>query len=88
MCGLWMPVAAGGAVDTAARIVAEKLQELRQSAVMENRPGAGSLIGTNFVAKGRCRGDRNGRLDRLTRLDGDGVRVKCRQWVDAVEKGF
>ncbi|HSV25215.1 MAG TPA: tripartite tricarboxylate transporter substrate binding protein [Xanthobacteraceae bacterium] len=47
-----VPIAAGGAVDTAARIIAEKLQEkLRQSVVVENRPGAGSLIGTNFVAK-------------------------------------
>jgi tripartite-type tricarboxylate transporter receptor subunit TctC len=49
---LVVPIAAGGAVDTAARIIAEKLQEkLLQSVVVENRPGAGSLIGTNFVAK-------------------------------------
>ncbi len=49
---LVVPIAAGGAVDTAARIVAEKLREkLKQSVVVENRPGAGSLIGTNFVAK-------------------------------------
>src|ERR1700730_10698044 len=49
---LVVPIAAGGAVDTAARIVAEKLQKkLKQSVVVENRPGAGSLIGTNFVAK-------------------------------------
>src|SRR5215470_1991602 len=49
---LVVPIAAGGAVDTAARIIAEKLQEkLKQSVVVENRPGAGSLIGTNFVAK-------------------------------------
>jgi tripartite-type tricarboxylate transporter receptor subunit TctC len=49
---LVVPIAAGGAVDTAARIVAEKLQErLQQSIVVENRPGAGSIIGTNFVAK-------------------------------------
>src|SRR4051812_8825266 len=47
-----VPIAAGGAVDTAARIIAEKLQEkLQQSVVVENRPGAGSIIGTNFVAK-------------------------------------
>jgi tripartite-type tricarboxylate transporter receptor subunit TctC len=50
---LVVPLAAGGAVDTAARIIAEKLQQkLKQSVVVENRPGAGSLIGTNFVAKG------------------------------------
>ena len=49
---LVVPIAAGGAVDTAARIVAEKLQEkLQQSVVVENRPGAGSVIGANFVAK-------------------------------------
>jgi tripartite-type tricarboxylate transporter receptor subunit TctC len=49
---LVVPIAAGGAVDTAARIVAEKLQnKLRQPVVVENRPGAGSMIGTNFVAK-------------------------------------
>ncbi len=49
---LVVPIAPGGAVDTAARIIAEKLQaNLQQSVVVENRPGAGSLIGTNFVAK-------------------------------------
>jgi tripartite-type tricarboxylate transporter receptor subunit TctC len=49
---LVVPLAAGGAVDTAARIIAEKLQQkLKQSVVVENRPGAGSLIGTNFVSK-------------------------------------
>ncbi len=49
---LVVPIAAGGAVDTAARIIAEKLQEkLQQSVVVENRPGAGSIIGTNFVVK-------------------------------------
>jgi hypothetical protein len=53
---LVVPIAAGGVVDTAARIVAEKLQEkLRQSVVVENRPGAGSIIGTNFVAKAAAR---------------------------------
>jgi tripartite-type tricarboxylate transporter receptor subunit TctC len=47
-----VPIAAGGAVDTAARIIAERLQQkLKQSIVVENRPGAGSVIGTNFVAK-------------------------------------
>jgi tripartite-type tricarboxylate transporter receptor subunit TctC len=49
---LVVPIAAGGAVDTAARIIAEKLQEkLKQPVVVENRPGAGSVIGTGFVAK-------------------------------------
>jgi tripartite-type tricarboxylate transporter receptor subunit TctC len=49
---LVVPVAAGGGVDTAARILAEKLQEkLKQPVVVENRPGAGSMIGASFVAK-------------------------------------
>jgi tripartite-type tricarboxylate transporter receptor subunit TctC len=49
---LVVPIAAGGAVDTAARIFAEKLQEkLQQTFVVENRTGAGAMIGTGHVAK-------------------------------------
>jgi tripartite-type tricarboxylate transporter receptor subunit TctC len=49
---LVVSLASGGAVDTAARIIAEKLHErLQQPIVVENRPGAGSVIGTGFVAK-------------------------------------
>jgi tripartite-type tricarboxylate transporter receptor subunit TctC len=49
---LVVPIAAGGATDTAARIIAEKVQErLHQPVVVENRPGAGSVIGAHFVAK-------------------------------------
>ena len=49
---LVVPVAAGGAVDSAARIIAEKLHgKLRQPVVVENRTGAGPVVGTNFVAK-------------------------------------
>src|SRR3982074_3413296 len=49
---LVVPVAAGGGVDTAARILSERLQEkLKQPVVVENRPGAGSMVGANFVAK-------------------------------------
>jgi tripartite-type tricarboxylate transporter receptor subunit TctC len=49
---LVVPIAPGGAVDGAARILSEKLQEkLEQPVIVENRPGAGSLIGTSAVAK-------------------------------------
>jgi tripartite-type tricarboxylate transporter receptor subunit TctC len=49
---LVVPIAAGGAVDTAARIFAEKLQEsLQQPVMVENRTGAGAMIGTGYVAK-------------------------------------
>jgi tripartite-type tricarboxylate transporter receptor subunit TctC len=49
---LVVPVAAGGGVDTAARILSEKLQEnLKQPVTVENRPGAGSMIGASFVAR-------------------------------------
>ncbi|MGE0803561.1 MAG: Bug family tripartite tricarboxylate transporter substrate binding protein, partial [Lautropia sp.] len=44
--------AAGGAVDIVARRLAQKLSDsLGQPFVVENRVGAGSTIGTNFVAK-------------------------------------
>ena len=46
------PIAPGGGVDTVARIIAEKLQErLPQPVVVENRTGAGGLIGAASVAK-------------------------------------
>jgi tripartite-type tricarboxylate transporter receptor subunit TctC len=54
---LVVPVAAGGGVDTAARILSEKIQEkLKQPVTVENRPGAGSMIGANFVAKASADG--------------------------------
>jgi tripartite-type tricarboxylate transporter receptor subunit TctC len=47
-----VPVAPGGGVDTAARILSERLQEkLKQTVTVENRPGAGSVIGASYVAK-------------------------------------
>src|SRR6516165_11449152 len=49
---LVVPVAAGGGVDTVARILSEKLQEkFKQPVMVENRPGAGSMIGASFVAR-------------------------------------
>src|SRR3981081_4044912 len=45
-------VAPGGGVDTATRIIADKLRaRLGQPFVVENRPGAGGNIGAKVVAK-------------------------------------
>ncbi len=42
----------GGNTDIIARAMAQKLTErLGQQVIVENRPGAGSMIGTDFVAK-------------------------------------
>src|SRR5687768_9677408 len=47
-----VPYAAGGGVDLTGRIVAAKLsQQLGQSVVIENRPGADGTIGADYVAK-------------------------------------
>ncbi|MES2511089.1 MAG: tripartite tricarboxylate transporter substrate binding protein [Pseudomonadota bacterium] len=47
-----VPFAAGGPADNYARFVGKGLQDaLGQSFVVENRPGAGSVIGTDAVAK-------------------------------------
>jgi tripartite-type tricarboxylate transporter receptor subunit TctC len=46
------PFAPGGGTDVFARILAQRLSEvLPQQFLVENRPGAGSTIGTEFVAK-------------------------------------
>jgi tripartite-type tricarboxylate transporter receptor subunit TctC len=47
-----VPFGAGGPADIYARFVGQHLQEaLKQSFVIEDRPGAGSIIGTGEVAK-------------------------------------
>ncbi|MDM0104402.1 tripartite tricarboxylate transporter substrate binding protein [Variovorax sp. J22R24] len=47
-----VPFAAGGPADVYARFIATRLQEsLGQGFVVDNRPGAGSVIGTDAVAK-------------------------------------
>ncbi len=46
------PFAPGGGVDVSARFISKQLSEnLGQSAIVDNRPGAGSTIGTDLVAK-------------------------------------
>jgi tripartite-type tricarboxylate transporter receptor subunit TctC len=46
------PFAPGGTADTLGRIVAVKLTEsLGQTFVVENRPGAGGMLGSDFVSK-------------------------------------
>ena len=47
-----MPVGPGGGTDILARHLAEKMSErLKQPVVVENRPGAGSIVGTEYVAR-------------------------------------
>jgi tripartite-type tricarboxylate transporter receptor subunit TctC len=47
-----VPFGAGGPADVAARVIGNALQEsLKQPFVIENRPGAGAVIGTQEVAK-------------------------------------
>jgi tripartite-type tricarboxylate transporter receptor subunit TctC len=47
-----VPFGAGGPADVYARVLAQHMSEaLKQSFVVENRPGAGAIIGTDAVAK-------------------------------------
>ncbi len=49
---LVVPYPPGGGADTTARLIAPKLQDaLGQTIVVENRPGAGGVIGDETVAK-------------------------------------
>ena len=49
---LIVPYAPGGGADAVARVVAQHVGDrLGQSVVVENRGGAGSIIGTDLVAK-------------------------------------
>jgi tripartite-type tricarboxylate transporter receptor subunit TctC len=48
------PFAPGGSADIMARLMAQKLGDgLKQSVVVENKPGAGGLVGAGLVAKAR-----------------------------------
>src|SRR5947209_7079148 len=47
-----VPLGAGSASDIIARVVMEQVgRQLGQNAIVENRPGAGGMIGANMVAK-------------------------------------
>src|SRR6185503_4472752 len=52
-----VPFSPGGASDTAARIIGQKLGERwSQQFVIDNRPGAGGTIGTELAAKAQADG--------------------------------
>ncbi|HLL27663.1 MAG TPA: tripartite tricarboxylate transporter substrate binding protein [Xanthobacteraceae bacterium] len=52
-----IPFPAGGSADTLARLIGQYLTErLGQSFVVENKPGAGGNLGTDFVAKANSDG--------------------------------
>lgn len=49
---LVVPYAAGGPTDVAARIAAEEMSKtLGEAVVVENRPGAGTMVGAEHVAR-------------------------------------
>jgi tripartite-type tricarboxylate transporter receptor subunit TctC len=49
---LIVPQSAGGSTDVVARVIAQRMTEtLKQHVIVDNRPGAGSLNGTELVAK-------------------------------------
>jgi tripartite-type tricarboxylate transporter receptor subunit TctC len=46
------PLAAGGSSDFIARLLATRIEaSLKQPCIVENRPGAGSIVGVDYVAK-------------------------------------
>src|SRR5262245_30874275 len=46
-----VPFAPGGSVDTLGRLIAQRMSEhWGQTVIVENRPGAGNMIGTQAVA--------------------------------------
>src|SRR5260370_14068039 len=49
-----VPYAPGGSTDTSSRIIAERLSvQFGQQVIVENKPGGGTIIGTEVVAKAK-----------------------------------
>ena len=49
---LILPYSTGGSADTVARLLAPRLQDAwKQTVLVENKPGANAVIGTDYVAK-------------------------------------
>lgn len=47
-----VPLAPGGGGDIIARVIGQKMSEgLKQAAIIDNRPGASTIIGTELVAR-------------------------------------
>ena len=54
---LVVPFAAGGTTDAVARVIADALgAKLGQTVLVENRPGAGTMVGANYVVKAKPNG--------------------------------
>src|SRR5260370_1299324 len=52
-----VPYAPGGSTDTSSRIIAERLSvQFGQQVIVDNKPGGGTIIGTEIVARGRADG--------------------------------
>ncbi|MGH7290754.1 MAG: Bug family tripartite tricarboxylate transporter substrate binding protein, partial [Myxococcota bacterium] len=52
-----VPFPAGGAIDLQARVIGQKLNErLGQPVIVDNRPGAATLVGTEFAARAAADG--------------------------------
>jgi tripartite-type tricarboxylate transporter receptor subunit TctC len=52
-----VPFSPGGGTDAVARTIGEQMaRELGQSVIVENKPGAGTVIGSDFVAKSAADG--------------------------------
>ena len=54
---LIVPFPAGGGADTIVRTISDELsRNIGQKIIIENRPGAGGCLGTEYVLKGKADG--------------------------------